>query len=97
MDKSLIAFIGVGILFIGSLFLQPIDSAIPPTNAFSKIISGGQSINATSYSSNFIISALGSITNSINDNVITFKLVEKTCPIGQSFNSISSNGTLICG
>ena len=98
MDSDFIfIFIIVGILGIVGLALNPVDSAIPPTNAFSKIISGGQSINATSYNSNVTISGQGSITTSVSGNTLNIRLVEITCSGGQSIIAVASNGTLICG
>ena len=97
MDSDIIwIFLIVGILGTVGLALNPIDSAIPPTPAFTKVVSGGQTINATGYNSNVTIAGLGDITTSISGNTLSLKLVEKTCPVGQSFNSIASNGTLIC-
>lgn len=89
----------LGIIFtIGLAFLlTPSESAIPPTPAFSKVISGGQQMNATNYNSNFTMTSLGDLSTSISGNTLTIRLVQQNCSPGEAFVGIAANGTFICG
>lgn len=98
-NKTLVLGIIIGILipFLVALTIPHSESFIPPTLAFSKILSGGQSINATDYHSNFTVNTQGSISTSISQNTITMKLVQKSCNSGEAFVGVGANGTLLCG
>lgn len=98
VNKTLIVGIMVGIMipFLVAIMLPHSESFIPPTLAFSKILSGGQTINATDYHSNFTINTQGSITTSISQNTLNIKLVQKSCNPGEAFTAIGANGTLLC-
>lgn len=97
--NSIFYFVCGGIVLLGILgiFAMPANSDIPPTRAFSQIIIAGQTINATSYSSSFEIITLGNLTTSINDNSISIKLKEFSCPVLQSVIGVDADGNWICG
>ena len=72
------------------------ESAIPPTDAFSKVYVNGQLIEADQYNDELYIITTGSLTTSINGDSITIKLNEIACPVLQALKSIDSNGNLVC-
>lgn len=90
--------IGFSFVFSLAVFLPNSESAIPPTNAFSKIATSSQNLVADTYSDFFNIVTQGQITSSITaNNTVNIKLVQKTCGPGQAFVGIAANGTMICG
>ena len=98
MEKKTLFYgiiIGVCILFV--IALTPVvDSAIPPTDAFSKVYVNGQLIEADKYNDELYIITTGSLTTSINGDSVTIKLNEIACPVLQALKSIDSNGNLVC-
>lgn len=72
------------------------ESAIPPTDAFSKVYVNGQLIEADQYNDELYIITTGSLTTSINGDTVTIKLNEIACPILQALKSIDSDGNLVC-
>lgn len=86
-------------VFMLALYWVPIsEAAIPPTRAFSKILIGSTTLNATSYDSLLKLVTQGSITSSVSGNdTVNIRLIQKACPAGQFFNAVGANGTLLCG
>lgn len=97
LDYILLFALGlcIGAIFTNSLL--PAESAIPPTRAFSKITMAGQTINASSYSDNFEIVVQGALTASINNNVLTIKLKQASCPALETVIGVDTNGNWVCG
>lgn len=96
-ENILLLFLGVaiGTSLTGSLI--PADSSIPPTRAFSKVIMAGQDIEAGSYSDELEIVIQGAMTASVNDNTITIKLKQESCPASQGITGVDENGDWVCG
>ena len=96
MQKVLYAIL-VGIAFVSVILIIPIsDSAIPPTNAFSKVYINGQLIEADQHDDTLYITTTGSLTTSIDGDAVTIKIKELTCPILQAVKSVDANGNLVC-
>ena len=88
----------VGFFTIGlGIIINPVDSSIPPTNAFSSVIVDGVTINADRYNDKLYINTPGSLTTSITGDTITIKISALTCPALQGVKSVDSNGNFVCG
>ena len=99
-NKSLFLLLvggSAGITLLTLLSISTItESAIPPTDAFSKVYVNGQLIEADQYNDELYIITTGSLTTSINGDTVTIKLNQITCPVLQALKSIDSSGNLVC-
>ena len=72
------------------------ESAIPPTDAFSKVYVNGQLIEADQYNDELYITTTGSLTTTISGDSVTIKLTAVSCPALQALRSIDADGNLVC-
>ena len=110
MDRYLLYLFIFGVSLVSSayFFVQADanrEMSIPPTNAFSKIIIGnntitandwGSTANLTGKTNGYTVSGSGSLTCSLSGTTITCKLKTISCPVLQGLKGVDSSGNLFC-
>ncbi len=101
MDNRYVLILIPFSIFMFALFFSPgIDSSIPPTPAFSRIVFNGEEYDAQTYDDILILNYTGEITTAeqaINRNTFDIKLKQMQCPLLQAVIGVDNKGDLICG
>ena len=96
MDKFFVVMLaGLGVITL-FIVLTPVESAIPPTNAFSKVFINGQLVEADKYNDELYIITSGSFNTTISGDSVTIKLKSITCPLLQAIKGVDADGNLVC-